>query len=124
MSARPLVNLVALFLGTAILGSGVHGVLSPFEASRTFGIVNVTKDMSPFFAGLAGRNVGGGLAIWSLFLTGHRKALGILLLSWSVVGWSDIYLLLNHDGPVESIGRHVFGTALLLLVGPALIMGN
>lgn len=124
MSVRSILNTVIPVIGTALVGSGLYGVFSPEKMGRAFGVIDVTKDMTVFYPGIGGRNLAAGLAVWSLFMTGQRKALGTLLLCWDVVGVVDTYLLLIHDRPVDTIGLHVFNTFLLLLVAPALIRGN
>lgn len=124
MVPRPLINGIVAVIGTALIGSGLYGVFSPNNMARVFGIIDVTRDMTVFYPGLGVRNFSAGLAVWSLFLGGQRKAVGTLLLCWDVVGVVDTWILLNHDRPVDTIGVHVFNTILLLSVGTALVRGN
>jgi hypothetical protein len=77
-----LINIVVPVIGTALLGSGLYGILSPVNMARTFGIINPSPSNTIFYPGLGGRNLAAGLIVWTLFLTGQRESLGYLIGIW------------------------------------------
>lgn len=81
-----------------------------------FGIPNPTPSEVVFYPGLAGRNFAAGLAVLSIGLNGHRKALGILLMCWSFVGLADTYILVAHpEGNNHAL--HLFNVVWVSLTG-------
>ncbi|KAK7403367.1 hypothetical protein QQX98_010888 [Neonectria punicea] len=123
MPRRNILDLATAAIGTLLAGSGLYGIFAPANMARTYGIVNVNRDMAIFFTGIGGRNLGAGLAVLALTAARQRKALGMFLSCWVVAGIVDTYLLLTHDDVVDQIGVHVFNTCVLALVGPSLLLG-
>lgn len=120
MPLRSGIDYVTAFIGTALLGSGLYGLVSPANMARIFGVVNVTRDMTVFYPGVGGRNFAAGLAVWWMTLAGQRKALGMFLTCWMCVGFADTYLLLVHYDEVDTVWLHVFNTCVLAVLGPTL----
>lgn len=108
-------------IGTALIGSGLHGVFNPAHMARVFGVVDVTRDMTVFYPGVGGRNFAAGLAVWTLLLNRQYRSIGMLLLCWMWVGIVDTYLLLIHYEEVDTVWLHVFNTFLIATVGLQLL---
>ena len=89
--------------------------------ARTFGIVEVTEEMSVLVPGLGGRTLSAGLAVWCLKLAGQHRALGLFLLCWVCAGVADTYVLLSHYEAVDQVWVHVFNTCTLAMTGIALL---
>lgn len=111
-------------IGLALLGSGFYGVFYPLEMARIFGIISVSREMVVFYPGIGGRNVSAGLTVWAFKFMRLRRALGVFLLCWTVVGYADTYLMLVHYGEVELVWLHVFNICLLTVVAGFLIGGG
>lgn len=117
-------DITTAVIGLMLLGSGLYGLLNPSNMARGFGIVSVTREMLVFYPGLAGRNLCAGITVWAFKFAGQRRALGIFLMCWSLVAYVDIYLLLQHYEPVDSVGGHVFGICLFTVVGALLVRSS
>jgi hypothetical protein len=86
------------------------------KVAPIFGIPHPTSSEVLFYPGLAGRNFAAGLAVLSIGLNGHRKALGILLMCWSFVGLADTYVLMAHpEGNNHAL--HLFNVVWVSLTG-------
>ncbi|GJC77576.1 hypothetical protein ColLi_00414 [Colletotrichum liriopes] len=118
----PRVDIVTAIIGSAMIGTGLYGILSPADMARFFGIVDVTPDMAFPFTAIGGRNLSAGLGIWGLKLANQRRALGIVLLSWTCAGFADTYLLLSHWAAVDQVRVHVFNTCVLAFAAAALLV--
>lgn len=105
------------------MGSGLYGLISPAGMARQFGVVNVSKDMTVFYPGIGGRNLGAGIFVWWMKLTNQRKPLGAFLLCIIFNGLADTYPLLKHDGEVDTVWLHVFNIAVAGLTGSSLLLG-
>lgn len=117
------IDIVTGIAGCALIFSGLRGIINPAGMARTFGVVKVTRDMTVFYPGLAGRNLGMGIAVWWLKILGERRSLGVLVCCLLCNGFSDTYLLLTHHADVDNVPLHVFNTCVGAVVGPLLLSG-
>ena len=99
-----ILSFLSAIIGMLLIGSGLLGFFNPSRMARTFGIVNVTPEMTVSFPGIGGRNFAAGLIICSLGLAGERRALGIFLSGWTTAGVADTIMLLRHYGEVDQVG--------------------
>lgn len=74
-----------------------------------------------FYPGLAGRNLGSGLAVLTFSLGNRRFATGVLLLCLMCNGFADTYICLTAPPPVTNLWIHVMNTIILLVVGTGLV---
>ena len=115
-----ILSFLSTIVGILLMGSGLLGFFNPGRMARTFGLVNVSPDMTVSFPGIGGRNFAAGLIVCCLGLAGERKALGIFLSCWTTAGVADTIMLLRHYGEVDRVGIHIFNTCVLAIVGSAL----
>lgn len=123
MLSRSVCDSITAVAGTALIGSGLYGLISPAGMARRFGVVNVTKDMTVFYPGIGGRNLGAGLFVWWAKYNNQPKALGAFLLCIICNGLADTYLLLKHDGEVDTVWLHVFNIGVAAATGISLLRG-
>lgn len=121
MLPQSICNIITAIAGTALIGSGLYGVVSPANMARQFGVIDVTKDMTVFYPGVGGRNFTAGLFVWWMKLTNQPKPLGAFLVCLMCTGIADTYLLLKHTEPVDTIGLHVFNIVVAGVVGSSLL---
>ncbi|KAI9150637.1 hypothetical protein HJFPF1_10412 [Paramyrothecium foliicola] len=121
MFRKSTLNIFTAIIGTLLVGSGLYGVLYPRQMARTFGVIDVNRDMAVFYPGIGGRNVSAGLATWWMTLARQHKALGIFLMCWMCTGIADTYLLLVHYAEVDTVWLHVFNICLLGFVSSQLL---
>lgn len=113
-------------MGLLALTGGAFGLLSPVEWSTGFGLPLSTTTTSRQSLSLAraasARNVGSGLGVLALLATGHRRALGITLLTGVSVAWLDAWIVGSADEGVEgkAMGHAIMG-AIVAGLGAGLV---
>jgi hypothetical protein len=114
-----LVTLLVLF----ILWFGTEYILSPQTTAPTFGLPNwPTGDGADFLITKGVRDVVLGLVLGILLVTGHRRALGWVLLVEALAAYGDMTTVLTHHGSVTTaLGVHGL-TATLMVVSGLLMM--
>jgi hypothetical protein len=117
-------DIITGVIGTALMGSGLYGIVQPLSMARAFGLVQPTPEAVIFYPGLAGRNLAMGIAVWWLKYLNQRRALGVLIICLLCNGASDTYLLLKHWGEVDTVGLHLFNMCVVAVVGPTLLWGG
>jgi len=50
-------DIITGVIGTALMGSGLYGIVQPLSMARAFGLVQPTPEAVIFYPGLAGRNL-------------------------------------------------------------------
>ncbi|MEV0435549.1 DUF4267 domain-containing protein [Nocardia sp. NPDC050413] len=64
------------------------------------------------------RDVAGGLILAALLLTGHRRALGVVLLAQALIPLGDMTNVMLHNGSAATaFGVHGLTAALILVIG-------
>ncbi|GII60840.1 hypothetical protein Skr01_09250 [Sphaerisporangium krabiense] len=111
------------FLATAgvlfILYIGVSYVLTPETTAPGFGLPNRPSGDGDGFLILKGiRDITSGLVLGILLLTGHRRALGWVLLMEAVTPFGDmIDVLAHHGSTAAAFGVHGLTSALIVVTG-------
>lgn len=86
-----------------------------------FGILQAGENETWFYPGLAGRNLGAGLAVLTFAFRKDRTATGTLLLCLMCNGFADTYICLTSPPPVINTWIHVMNTGILAVVGSGLL---
>src|SRR5689334_7487847 len=82
------------------------------------GLPNWPSDGSGFAVVKGSREIAMGLAMGILLVTGHRRALGWVLLTVAVAPFGDMVNVLAHHGsPAVALGIHGLTSALIAVTG-------
>ncbi|KAK2604573.1 hypothetical protein N8I77_007490 [Diaporthe amygdali] len=92
------VTVFAHIIGALLISTGIWGMRDASAIAPHFGIPDATKEMLFMWPAAAGRNIAAGLAVLILSFDGQRRALGILIMCWSLVGFADISILVSYSG--------------------------
>ncbi|MGQ5635734.1 MULTISPECIES: DUF4267 domain-containing protein [unclassified Streptomyces] len=114
--------LVAAFV-LFILWFGMEFILSPESTAPSFGLPSWPSGDGGGFLIIKGiRDIVLGLVLAVLLLTGHRRALGWVLLVEALAAYGDMTTVLAHHGSVvTALGVHGL-TATLMVVNGLLMM--
>ncbi|MEV0810252.1 DUF4267 domain-containing protein [Micromonospora sp. NPDC050200] len=106
-----------------ILWFGVEFILSPETMAPGFGLPSWPSGDGDGFLIIKGiRDVVLGLVLGILLVTGHRRALGWVLLVEALAAYGDMTTVLTHHGSVaKALGVHGL-TATLIVVNGLLMM--
>jgi hypothetical protein len=118
---------MALLLALAICAIGIHYLVNPTAATRSFGLplpeygANIV-----WWLRLKGvRDGASGLLILALMAWGASRAAGLVLLVLTLVPVGDMLLILAAKGSVRSaVGMHGTTAVLMVLTAIALLTGG
>lgn len=103
-------------LGTSV---GIHAFfIDPIKTATTFGITLAppASEALPFVRAYAARNIGSGVGIIALLLSGKRKSVGILLATGTIVMALDGWLVAQvKGGYIEEALQHLSFIPIALL---------
>ncbi|MFJ1758487.1 DUF4267 domain-containing protein [Kitasatospora sp. NPDC088134] len=129
-TARPATGRLRVRLATAgtvlvslfIIYVGINYLVAPEHTAAGFGFPEWPHGGASAFLRIKGnRDVVTGLAPLLLLLTGHRRALGWLLLAESVAPFGDcLTVLAQHGSTATALGVHL--TAALFVVATAALL--
>ncbi|GAA3664144.1 DUF4267 domain-containing protein [Nonomuraea antimicrobica] len=107
----------AVVLFTAYLGMSF--ILTPETQAPGFGLPTwPSGDGGGFLNAKGSREIAMGLAMGVLLVTGHRRALGWVLLMVAVAPFGDMVIVLAHHGSVAAaFGIHGLTSALIAVTG-------
>lgn len=110
-----LVTACALF----VLYLGLSFILAPAASTQGVGLPRWPAGNGDGFLVMKGtREFAMGLVIGVLLLTGHRRALGWVLLTEAVAPFGDMINVLAHRGPLAAaFGIHGLTSALIAITG-------
>ncbi|MER5648772.1 DUF4267 domain-containing protein [Streptosporangium sp. NPDC002524] len=102
-----------------ILYFGVSFVVTPETVAPGFGLPDWPSGDGGGFLILKGiRDIAGGLVLGVLLLTGHRRALGWVLLVEALIPFGDMTNVLAHDGSAAAaFGVHGLTAVLMVVTG-------
>ncbi|MBC9713941.1 DUF4267 domain-containing protein [Streptomyces sp. TRM66268-LWL] len=102
---------------------GGQYILTPETVAPTFGLPSWPAGDGGGFLVLKGiRDVGGGLVLGALLLTGHRRALGWAILAESLIPFGDMSNVLAHQGSTSAaLGMHGATAAGMAVLGLLLL---
>lgn len=105
-----------------------NALLSPFlkqqltPGAHLYGLPITTESEATFYPAVSCRNVSLGLTILALVATGQPKALGTVLLGFSVMALGDMVVVLGSPGvPPGSMAMHATKLVGMPLVGGRLL---
>ncbi|KAH7388898.1 hypothetical protein BKA64DRAFT_124460 [Cadophora sp. MPI-SDFR-AT-0126] len=102
-------------VGSVLVMGGAVAYLSPIHFANFFGIPFADTTNTLFVPGIGGRMAATGITTLTLALLEERRAVGVLMGSWTVAGCSDIGLLMATKGS-ENVLEHARNTAVLMLI--------
>jgi hypothetical protein len=106
-----------------VLYIGVIYAFTPETAAPGFGLPNwPSGDGGGFLIVKGGRDIASGVGLALLLMTGHRRALGWVLLGEALAPVSDMINVLGHHGSVATaLGVHGLTAALVAVTGLLLL---
>ncbi|WP_214410157.1 DUF4267 domain-containing protein [Sphaerisporangium fuscum] len=123
MSLKKINTVLAAAFILFILWFGTEYILSPETTAQSFGLPSPPSGDGGGFLIVKGiRDVIMGLVLGILLVTGHRRALGWVLLVEALAAYGDMITVLAHHGSVATaLGVHCL-TATLMVVNGLLMM--
>ncbi|NBE52959.1 DUF4267 domain-containing protein [Streptomyces boluensis] len=123
MSLKAVNTVLATAVALFVVYLGLSFILTPETSTPGVGLPNWPEGDGGGFLVMKGiREFAMGLVIGILLLTGHRRALGWVLLMEAVAPFGDMINVLTHHGTVAAaLGIHGLTSALIALTG-ALIL--
>ncbi|PBC35223.1 small membrane hydrophobic protein [Rhodococcus sp. ACS1] len=122
MSLKKINTVLAATFILFILWFGVEFILSPETTAPGFGLPSWPSGGGGFLIVKGIRDVVLALVLGILLVTGHRRALGWVLLVEALAAYGDMATVLAHHGSVATaLGVHGL-TATLMVVNGLLIM--
>ncbi|WP_331770848.1 DUF4267 domain-containing protein (plasmid) [Embleya sp. NBC_00888] len=123
MNVRNLTTTLAALGGLFILYIGLAYLIVPQSTASGFGLPSWPEHEGTAFLAVKGvRDLGSGLVVFALLLTGHRRALGWALLAISFVPAGDMVVVLSNDGSAaKALGIHGLTAALVALTAGLLL---
>nr|WP_203598468.1 DUF4267 domain-containing protein [Streptomyces sp. SID7909] len=102
-----------------VLWLGLSFVLAPEASTHGVGLPTWSSGNGDGFLIMKGtRELAMGLVIGVLLITGHRRALGLVLLMEAVAPFGDMVNVLAHDGPLfAAFGIHGLTSAFIAVTG-------
>ncbi|MEV5575170.1 DUF4267 domain-containing protein [Spirillospora sp. NPDC052269] len=119
MSLKKLNTVLATLNVLFVLYLGVSFVLSPATSTPDFGLPSwPSGDGGGFLVVKGFRDIATGLALGALLMTGHRRALGWVLLLEAVAPFGDMLNVLAHHGSkAAAFGIHGLTSTLVAATG-------
>lgn len=119
MSLKTINTVLAAVGALFILYIGVSFVLTPETSAPNFGLPNWPSGDGHGFLVVKGiREIASGLVLGVLLVTGHRRALGWVLLMEAVAPFGDmINVLAHHGSTAAAFGIHGLTSALIVVIG-------
>ncbi|SCL44696.1 protein of unknown function [Micromonospora citrea] len=123
MSLKSVNTVLATAGALFVLYIGVSFVLTPETSAPGFGLPTWPSGDGGGFLVVKGlREIAAGLAMGILLVTGHRRALGWVLLMEAVAPFGDMITVLTHHGSLAAaFGVHGLTSALIVVTGLLLL---
>ncbi|WP_217167789.1 DUF4267 domain-containing protein [Streptomyces sp. AC512_CC834] len=119
MSLKNVNTVLATAVALFVLYLGLSFILTPETSTPGVGLPNWPEGDGGGFLIMKGiREFAMGLVIVILLVTGHRRALGLVLLTEAVAPFGDMINVLAHHGSVAAaFGIHGLTSALIAITG-------
>ncbi|MCK7625911.1 DUF4267 domain-containing protein [Streptomyces sp. RS10V-4] len=119
MSLKNVNTVLATACALFVLYLGLSFVLAPVASTQGVGLPNWPARNGDGFLIMKGtRELAMGLVIGVLLVTGHRRALGWVLLMEAVAPFGDMINVLAHQGPgAAAFGIHGLTSAVIAAIG-------
>ncbi|MGW1991630.1 DUF4267 domain-containing protein [Embleya sp. NPDC001921] len=123
MNIRNLTTTLAALGGLFIVYIGMAYLIAPQSSASGFGLPSWPEHEGTAFLAIKGvRDLGTGLVVFALLLTGHRRALGWALAAITFVPAGDMVIVLGNDGSAaKALGIHGLTAALVALTAGLLL---
>jgi hypothetical protein len=123
MTMKRLATVLAALGGVFIIYIGLSYLIAPGSTAPDFGLPTWPEHDGKAFLAVKGvRDVGTGLVVLALLLTGQRRALGWAMLAITFVPAGDMVVVLGNDGSTgAALGVHG-ATAAVVAVTAALLL--
>ncbi|MER7755768.1 DUF4267 domain-containing protein [Kitasatospora sp. NPDC097643] len=110
-------TVLSVLSGLFLLYIGLLYLLDPQTAASGFGLPSWPEhEGTGFLTVKGGRDIGICLGVFGLLLTGHRKALGWVLLGLTAAPVTDMLTVLgNHGSTATAFGVHGLAAAVVAL---------
>ncbi len=113
---------IALLVGLGMLFLGARFIFSPEVATAGYGIhFNANGDYSfHYIKGI--RDIFSGILLCAFVLLNERRAVGVTLLSGSIISFTDMLIVLSksYNGVAQAM-PHIIATILLIAFGVLLL---
>lgn len=119
MSLKKINIILAAAVALFVLYLGLSFILTPETSAPGFGLPTwPSGDGGGFLIAKGSREFAMGLVIGVLLVTGHRRALGWVLLMEAVAPFGDMINVLAHHGSMTTaFGIHGLTSALITVIG-------
>lgn len=119
MSLKKVNTVLAAVCALFVLYLGLSFILAPEASTEGVGLPTWSDGNGDGFLIMKGtRELAMGLVIGVLLLTGHRRALGWVLLMEAVAPFGDMINVLGHDGSLAAaFGIHGLTSAFIAVAG-------
>ncbi|MFI1383972.1 DUF4267 domain-containing protein [Embleya sp. NPDC020886] len=123
MNVRNLTTTLAALGGLFILYIGLSFLIAPQSSASGFGLPSWPEHEGTAFLAIKGvRDLGTGLVLFALLLTGHRRALGWAMLAMSFIPAGDMVIVLSNEGSTgKALGIHGLTAVLVALTAGLLL---
>ncbi|MGC0419533.1 DUF4267 domain-containing protein [Embleya sp. AB8] len=123
MNLKTLTTTLAALGGLFIIYIGLAYLIAPQSTASGFGLPSWPEHEGTAFLAVKGvRDLGTGLVVFALLLTGYRRALGWALLAVTFIPAGDMVIVLSHDGSAaKALGIHGL-TAVFVAVTAGLLL--
>ncbi|MCZ4117941.1 DUF4267 domain-containing protein [Streptomyces sp. H39-S7] len=123
MNRKHIATALAVLGGAFIIYVGLSYLLAPQTTASGFGVPTWPQEDGTAFLAVKGvRDIGTGLVIFALLLTGYRKALGWAMLAIAFIPAGDMVIVLSHDGPAgTAYGVHGLAAVLVAVTAGLLL---
>ncbi|MFJ8739464.1 DUF4267 domain-containing protein [Embleya sp. NPDC127516] len=123
MNIRNLTTTLAALGGLFIVYIALAYLIAPQSTASGFGLPSWPEHEGTAFLAVKGvRDLGSGLVVFALLLTGHRRALGWALAAITFVPAGDMVIVLANDGSAaKALGIHGLTAVLVALTAGLLL---
>jgi hypothetical protein len=123
MTTKRLATVLAAIGGLFIIYVGISYLFAPVATAEGFGLPSWPTGQGEGFLKVKGvRDIGTGLVIFALLLTGHRKALGLTMAAMAWIPAGDMMLVLSEGGSAATAYGVHGATALAVAVTAGLLI--
>lgn len=115
--------IISILTAVGLLFIGLRFLISPVQAEFDFGIFTDTNDDYSFHYIKGVRDIFSGMLLLLLAVTKQKKALGIALLSATIVPLGDLLIVMDgNGGDWQHTIAHLIATGICIIIGPILLI--
>ncbi|MYS78890.1 DUF4267 domain-containing protein [Embleya scabrispora] len=123
MNVKKFTTTLAALGGLFIVYIGIAYLIAPQSSASGFGLPSRPEHEGTAFLAVKGmRDLGTGLVVFALLLTGHRRALGWAMAAISFIPAGDMVIVLSNEGSTgKALGIHGLTAVLVALTAGLLL---